>query len=195
MCELSPLDESRFKGGKRLLDDDTFGVQVRGFDLASLADEGEGLEFVEQLLLKHAVVIFKDQTLNERQEVDVARRLPHDEIFRPPQIEVLGNTDRDGKPLQSFARPGELRSANPRDRLGEYWHVDGSQNAMPMIFATISAANRETARCGGSRTLFASGFKAFDLLQDDLKEKAEKLAVRYSKVGTYSKDQIILLCS
>ena len=119
---------------------------------------------------------------------------PHDDDPCPPPNAIRlslththihtrapGNTDRDGSRLNTFARPGDLASANPRDRPGEYWHVDGSQNALPQVYATISAAHHETAKCGSSRTLFASGVKAFNLLSPEMQKRAESLGVRYSK--------------
>ena len=86
--EVYPLDASGFRAERTA--DVEVGVQVRGFDLGKLADTGAGAEEINALLLKHGVVIFRDQKLTEEQEVNVARQFPHDEVFRPPSIELLG---------------------------------------------------------------------------------------------------------
>ena len=86
--EVFPLDASGFKAERTA--DAEVGVQVRGFDLAKLADTGAGVKEIDALLLRHGVVIFRGQKLTEEQELNVARQFPHDEVFRPPSIELLG---------------------------------------------------------------------------------------------------------
>jgi alpha-ketoglutarate-dependent taurine dioxygenase len=147
----------------------SFGAEeVSGFDLRALADHGTGQRAVHDALLAHGLLIFRGQRLTEAQELALATRFPHDSRFRPPALEYLGNVDRHGTRLEHFVRGGR------------YWHVDGSQNALPMVMSWISAAEPGSARCGGSRTLFASGVRALELLDESSRELACGLAVRYS---------------
>eukprot|EP01044_Picomonas_judraskeda_P025959 COSAG03_NODE_7711_length_881_cov_1.471867_1_plen_214_part_01 len=146
----------------------SFGAEVRGFDLRELADRGVGGAAVYAALVQHGVLVFRGQTLSEEQEIALAQAFPHNADFRPPALEYLGNTDKHGKRLENFVRGGR------------YWHVDGSQNALPMVITLISAAERGSVQCGGSSTLFASGVRALELLAPAERALAESLAVRYS---------------
>ena len=145
-----------------------FGADVKGFDLRELADSGHGRREVYEALVEHGALIFRGQDLTEAQEIALAQQFPHNADFRPPALEYLGNTDKEGNRLEHFVRDGR------------YWHVDGSQNALPMVMTFISAAHRPTVSCGGSSTLFASGVRALELLPPADRELAESLAVRYS---------------
>ena len=68
---------------------------------------------------------------------------------------------------------------------------------MPMVYSTISAAHLATARPGNSRTLFASGTKAYELLPDDLKEQAgmwrERIIIAVITVITVMINLIIIM--
>ena len=146
----------------------SFGAEVRGFDLRELADRGIGGAAVYAAVVQHGVLVFRGQTLSEEQEIRLAQAFPHNADFRPPALEYLGNTDKHGNRLEKFVRGGR------------YWHVDGSQNALPMVITLISAAERKSVQCGGSSTLFASGVRALELLTPAERALAHSLAVRYS---------------
>ena len=146
----------------------SFGAEVSGVDLRELADHGVGCDELYAAVVRHGVLIFRDQTLTEDQEIKLAQAFPHNSEFRPPALEYLGNTDKHGNRLERFVRGGR------------YWHVDGSQNALPMVVTWISAAERASVKCGGSSTLFASGVRALELLGPAERELALSLAVRYS---------------
>ena len=147
----------------------SFGAEVTApFDLRDLTDRGSGQRAIYDAVVRHGAVIFRNQTLTEAQEVLLAQAFPHNAEFRPPALEYLGNTDKEGNRLEQFVRGGR------------YWHVDGSQNALPMVMTWISAADRSTVQCGGSSTLFASGVRALELLPPAERDLAHSLAVRYS---------------
>ena len=154
--QLLPLPESGFKS-KRLADD-SFGIEVHGFDLAKLAHcfhtstatttthgstEQHYVSLIEDLLLRHGFVVFRNQNLSEEQEVDVARSFRrYDEVFRPPKIEVLGNTHRDGSWMkkEEITVPGQLESANPRNRgKGKTRNKDLQRNRIIIIAIEISS--------------------------------------------------------
>ena len=165
-----------------------FGVEVRGYDLRRLGTaSAEEVAAFEALLVQHRVLIFRDQRLSEPEELAVMKCLPHDANFRPTEITLLGNVDRAGQPLPDTRLPhGKPRQAaapaNPHGRPMEYWHTDGAQNAMPQLYSAISAAS-PVARCGGSSTKFVSGTTALQLLPDDLRRRADSLAVRNAGGG------------
>ena len=119
------------------------------FDLKEMAEYGVRAKEIYALVVKHGVVVFRGQSLSEEQEIKLSCQLLHSSKFRPPTLEYLGNTDSHGERLEKFVR---------KEGDGRYWHVDGSQNALPMVITTISAA-APNAQCGGSQTLFASGVK------------------------------------
>ncbi len=160
--DLTPLSELLSRPGI------SFGAEVSGFDLRELADHGVGANDVYSAVVQHGVLVFRGQTLTEEQEVRLAQAFPHNADFRPPALEYLGNTDKHGERLEQFVRGGR------------YWHVDGSQNALPMVITWISAAERASVQCGGSSTLFASGVRALELLTPADQALAHSLAVRYS---------------
>jgi alpha-ketoglutarate-dependent taurine dioxygenase len=149
-----------------------FGVEVTSpFDLAEMAEHGTRAAEIYDMIVQHGVVVFRGQRMSEEQEIKLSCQLPVSTKFRPPALEYLGNTDSNGERLESFVR---------KEGDGRYWHVDGSQNALPMVMTLISAA-APNAQCGGSRTLFASGVRAVEELSPEDRALAENLAVRYSR--------------
>jgi alpha-ketoglutarate-dependent taurine dioxygenase len=116
--------------------------------------------------------------MSEEQEIKLSCQMLHNSTFRPPALEYLGNTDANGERLETFVcKEGD----------GRCWHVDGSQNALPMVITLISAA-APNAQCGGSRTLFASGVKDVELLSSEDRMLAENLAIRYSRRDSETKE-------
>ena len=153
---------------------DDFGAEVRGLDLtrplgeASLADLMAGFN-------RHALLLFRGQPLEPGHEVALARCFPNDGGLSPyrtylldgyPEITLLGNID-----------PPDGRSEAYLNKIGIEWHTDGTSCRHPMIATLLYAA--EAPERGGE-TLFTSGYTAWEVQPDEVKERARKLRVRYN---------------
>ena len=190
-----------------------FGLEVRGCDLAAVTGAPERAVALERALVRHRVLVFRDQSLSEEQEIAVMASLPHDPHFRPVELTLLGNVDRRGEPLPDTRLPHgaprqQATPANPHGRPGEYWHcvsafqprVERQRPRMPAHPASLRglqdgaqnampqlysaiSAASAVAACGGSATKFVSGTKALQLLTVELRRRAESLAVRNAGGG------------
>lgn len=149
-----------------------FGATVSGVDLAALTDD----QFAELLEGFHRwqMLLFRDQAIEPAHHVAFAKRFPHDpsptnykEFLVPehPEVHRLGNVVEDGAPIAMLVP------------LGIEWHTDGTARERPCVATLLYAV--ETPSQGGE-TLFASGYKAFDLLDAETQKLLPTLVARYN---------------
>ena len=134
---------------------------------------------------EHAVVVFRDQHLDDTQLRDFAglfgpleigraaataerRRLAH------PEIGDISNLDEDG----------ELRRPNDRRRLdmlgNRLWHTDASYMPVPVVLGMLHAvAVPPASALGGGETEFADMRAAYDALPETMKAAIDPLVAEH----------------
>ena len=156
--------------------DAVIGARVTGVNLEQIPAP-ELMETIETALEQHGVLIFPDQSITPRQQIDFSRafadlemtelesaRLPgYEEIF------VVGNT---GQELVTFAPPeGEVELE---------WHTDHIHREVPARASMLYAL--EVPSSGGD-TLFACMYSAYDSLSQQQQDEFCTLEIINSSYG------------
>lgn len=162
--------------------DAPLGAEISGIDVAQPVDETT-LHTIEELFHERGVIVFREQTLSEEQQIAFSRRFGELEIhvateyLRPghPEILVVSNIVEDGKNIG-------LADA------GQYWHSDLSYVANPSRCSLLYALEvpiKEGRVLG--ETLFASAAHAYDTLTDARRSQLENKRAVHSYGDRYRK--------
>ncbi|MEX0603572.1 MAG: TauD/TfdA family dioxygenase [Marinobacter sp.] len=141
------------------------GAEVKGVDLTRMnASEAQALN---ELWLKHHVLVVRDSPLGEDQLVEFARAFGSIEnarkmspLAKRPEIMVISNIREGGAALGALP-DGEL-----------YWHFDRVHQTVPNKAGVLHAIELPSK---GGETRFSSTCKAYDALPEDTKRKLEGL--------------------
>ena len=140
------------------------GAEITGIDIKSLT-QGE-FDAIHEAFADHGVIFFRDQETTEKDHVAFAERFGQININRffaahpdYPQIAMVA------------------KEPDQTDNIGGGWHTDHSYDFEPALGSVLVA--RELPKTGGD-TMFASMYKAYETLPDDLKEKVEGLSAVHS---------------
>ena len=137
------------------------GAEITGADLRWVTDEQ--VAEIRATLLKHQVVFFRDQTLNQQEHIHFARQFGELEI--PPATPKGQNN------------PEILHIEHGPESKGRenMWHSDVTWREKPSLGSILKAV--EVPAVGGD-TLFANMAEAYERLPDSIKDKiAGKIAV------------------
>ena len=137
------------------------GAEITGVDLREVTHEQ--VADIRAALLKHQVVFFRDQTLNQEEHIHFARQFGELEIH-PATPKGQNN-------------PEVLHIAHGPESKGRenMWHSDVTWREKPSLGSILKAV--EVPAVGGD-TLFANMAEAYERLPDDIKDKiAGKIAV------------------
>jgi taurine dioxygenase len=155
------------------------GAEIRGVDLRSIDDAA--FDVIHQAWLEHGVLLFRDQSLDDRDLIAFSRRFGTLDIATIqetgrrfvegyPEIYVVSNIlGADGEPIGSLGA-GEA-----------VWHTDMSYLPQPPKMSLLYAL--EVPPVGGE-TGFATMYGAYDILPDDLKARIDGLKIKHD--GTYN---------
>ncbi len=133
---------------------DGFGAEISGVDLAA-GVSGETFAAIHAAIIRHKVLVFRDQDLDDDGHLAFAERFGpleghinaatrHDRL---PKIQVFQNVDQAGEPTGVHPERGTL-----------VWHTDKSYVARPSLFTVLRSPS--VARVGGD-TLFADMARAY----------------------------------
>ena len=152
------------------------GAELIGLDLAAPLPEADFAR-VHRAHLDHHVLVFRDQRITPRQQIDFSRR------FGPLQIHVLHQFQLPGHPevlvvsnIVENGKPIGLGDA------GHYWHSDLSYKDKPSLGSLLHA--QELPAEGGD-TLFANMHLAWDTLPPALKTVVHGLRAEHSYLAKY----------
>jgi taurine dioxygenase len=158
------------------------GAEIFDVDL-SLGLDQNAFDEVVDVFHKHAVIVFRSQTLTADQQIAFSRRFGDLDVnvrseFNKdgrPQVLILSNITRDGKPI------GVVDA-------GRYWHTDLCYLTKPARATVIHALE---VPMNGSEplgdTLFSSMTAAYDALPEDTKKRLTGLKAVHSYRYTYEK--------
>jgi alpha-ketoglutarate-dependent 2,4-dichlorophenoxyacetate dioxygenase len=161
-----------------------FVGEVTGADLTRSMTEDERAA-IEAGMDRYAVLIFRDQTITDDQQMaftlnfgalEVSRggniTKPHELRLKQGMIDV-SNLDKDGKPLE---RSDRRRMFNLGNRL---WHSDSSFRAIPAKYSILSA---RTVASEGGNTEFADMRAGYDTLDDKTRAMIEDMVCEHSLI-------------
>ncbi len=133
------------------------GAEILGVDLRNLSAEDD--KTIRDTFAEHGVVFFRDQQLTEDDHVAFAER------FGPININRFFTAHPNYPQIAMVAKDVE-----DRENIGGGWHTDHSYDAEPALGSVLVA--RELPNSGGD-TRFASMYRAYETLPDELKAKIE----------------------
>lgn len=142
----------------------TIGAELPGVDLAN-AGEAD-IAAVLDALLRHKVVFFRDQSLDDRAQRDLARRFGTLEPFP-----FGGPVDPSVPEVHAIATGGGPKVAN-----ADIWHSDATFLASPPMGSILRAVTLPA--CGGD-TLFADMEAAYDALSSPLQRLVDELTATH----------------
>ncbi len=156
--------------------DAPLGGEVLGLDLSQPLPD-EAFRRIHRAHLDHHVLVFRDQRITPRQQVDFSRRfgrlqihvLRQFQLAGHPEVLVVSNIRENGHPIG-------LGDA------GHYWHSDLSYKALPSLGSLLHAQELPTE---GGDTLFANMHLAWDTLPEDLRRRVAHLRAEHSYLNKY----------
>jgi alpha-ketoglutarate-dependent 2,4-dichlorophenoxyacetate dioxygenase len=161
---------------------DGFAAEFLDVDLTGPISD-EAIAAIEAEMDRYAVLVFRDQTLDDDTQRAFTRRLGPLEVASGGHVTAAGdrrlpldmqdasNLDQHQRPL---ARDDRRRMFNLGNRL---WHSDSSFRAVTARYSLLSG--RVVVK-GGGRTEFADMRAAYDALDDETKAEVENLVCEHS---------------
>ena len=147
----------------------TIGAEIGGVDLADDLDDAV-IEEIRETLLEWKVVFFRDQhRLDRASHVAFGRRFG--------DLEIHPVTPKDQEQPEVFVIP-----AGGKFRAPDHWHSDVTWRPEPSLGSILRAV--ELPPLGGD-TLWADMGKAYDLLDDDTKERIDGLKATHDYTSTF----------
>ncbi|OZI26092.1 taurine dioxygenase [Bordetella genomosp. 9] len=152
------------------------GAEVLGLDLSRPLND-EDFRRIHRAHLDHHVLVFRDQRITPRQQIDFSRR------FGPLQIHVLRNFQLAGHPevlvvsnIKENGQPIGLGDA------GAFWHSDLSYKDKPSLGSLLHA--QELPPQGGD-TLFSNQHAAYEDLPAALKRTLDGKRAEHNYLAKY----------
>ena len=161
-----------------------FVAGIGGIDLRKSVDRTT-VNAIWQAIDRYAVLVFRDQCLDDTQLRDFAANFGALEIGRAaarggrrrlahPEIGDISNLDEDGR----------LRERNDRRRLdslgNRLWHTDASYMPVPVVLGMLHAvAVPPAGALGGGETEFADMRAAYDALPEAMKTTIDGLVAEH----------------
>jgi taurine dioxygenase len=160
--------------------DAPLGAEVVGLDL-SLPLSAEDFTRIHRAHLDHHVLVFRDQRITPRQQVEFSKRfgqlqihvLRQFQLKSEPEILIVSNIRENGQPIG-------LGDA------GQLWHSDLSYKELPSLGSMLHA--QELPAEGGD-TLFANMHLAWDTLPAELKAAVDGKLAEHNYLARYEELQ------
>ncbi|OFA02381.1 TauD/TfdA family dioxygenase [Duganella sp. HH101] len=156
--------------------DAPLGAEILGLDLNHPLSP-RAFDRIHKAHLEHHLLVFRDQRITPRQQVDFSRRfgplqihvLRNFQLPSHPEVLVISNIIEDGKPIG-------LGDA------GHFWHSDLSYKETPSLGSMLHA--QELPAEGGD-TLFANMHLAWDTLPAALRFAVQGARAEHSYLAQY----------
>ena len=153
---------------------ENIGVSIEGIDLSNLDDSS--FQKIKKLWLEHLVIIFPNQNISDEDHIKFGKRFGDLEVHpslshrssKNPEIYRVSNVDENGDIIPNKETSWQYLKQS------WLWHTDSSFRKIPSngsILHGISTTNE------GGNTLFANMYKAYEDLDQSLKNKIKNLKV------------------
>ncbi len=152
--------------------------EVTDFDVRALSDP-ETIEEIRHAIYEYQILVFRKQALTAREllaftgklgEIDGSHVQSEFSLPDHPDIFVISNTQRDGKPLGTKT-------------VGHHWHTDWCYKAFPASFTMLYGVEVPAA---AHHTLFASQSRLYNELSEAEKSDLRERTGFYSYKKTHS---------
>jgi taurine dioxygenase len=176
---LSELPLARQRFDVRIFDAPV-GAEIVGLDLSRPVSDVDFAR-VHAAHLDHHVLVFRDQRITPRQQIEFSRR------FGPLQIHVLRNFQLDNHP-EVLVVSNIIENGKPigLGDAGHFWHSDLSYKERPSLGSFLHA--QELPEVGGD-TLFANMHLAYDTLPVALRTAIRGARAEHSYLCKYAELQ------
>ena len=143
------------------------GAEISGLDLKDSSEENWNV--INQLLLEHKVLFFRNQNISAEEQINFAKR------FGPLEKHVyVKGRDQYPEIIRIIKKPDE------KQQWGETWHTDVSYNPKPTKVIILRSIKIPPV---GGDTMFSNMELAYETLDNDLKEKIKDKKAVHSSLG------------
>ena len=143
------------------------GAEVKGLDLKD--STSENWDKINQLMLEHKVLFFREQEISSQEQIDLAKK------FGPLEMHAYV------KGLPEYPEIIRIKKgANEKHQWGETWHTDVSYNPKPT--KVIILRSRKIPPVGGD-TMFSNMELAYETLDQNMKKRLEGKKAIHSSLG------------
>ena len=143
------------------------GAEISGLDLKDSSEEN--WKVINQLLLEHKVLFFRNQNISPEEQINFAKR------FGPLEKHVyVKGRDHFPEIIRIIKKPDE------KQQWGETWHTDVSYNPKPTKVIILRSIKIPPV---GGDTMFSNMELAYETLDNDLKEKIKDKKAVHSSLG------------
>jgi taurine dioxygenase len=153
---------------------ENIGISIEGIDLSNLDDIS--FQKIKKLWLEHLVIIFPNQNISDEDHIKFGKRFGDLEVHpslshrssRNPEIYRVSNVDENGDIIPNKETSWQYLKQS------WLWHTDSSFRKIPSNGSILHGIS--TTKEGGN-TLFANMYKAYEDLDQSLKNKIKNLKV------------------
>ena len=143
------------------------GAEVEGIDLKNSSKEN--FSKINELLLEHKVIFFRDQNISPEQQINLAK------FFGPLERHVYV------KGREKFPEIIRIiKGRNEKHQWGETWHTDVSYNKNPTKVIILKSIKIPPV---GGDTMFSNMEIAYDTLDEKIKKKIKDKKAIHSSLG------------
>ena len=143
------------------------GAEIEGIDLKDSSIEN--CNKINNLLLEHKVLFFRNQNISPEQHIDLAK------FFGPLERHVY---------VKALDKHPEIiriiKGANEKHQWGETWHTDVSYNVKPTKVIILRSIKIPPV---GGDTMFSNMEVAYDTLDEKIKKKIKDKKAIHSSLG------------
>ena len=143
------------------------GAEIKGIDLKDSSIEN--CNKINNLLLEHKVLFFRNQDISPEQQIDLAK------FFGPLERHVY---------VKALDKHPEIiriiKGANEKHQWGETWHTDVSYNVKPTKVIILRSIKIPPV---GGDTMFSNMEVAYDTLDEKIKKKIKDKKAIQSSLG------------
>ncbi len=143
------------------------GAEIKGIDLKDTSDKN--FKIINDLLLEHKVIFFRDQILSQEQHIALAEK------FGPLETHAYV------KGLEKYPQIVRIiKAKDEKNQWGENWHSDVSYNFKPTKAVILKSIKIPPV---GGDTCFSNMELAWETLDKNIKEKIKDKKAIHSSLG------------
>ena len=143
------------------------GAEIKGIDLTDVSDEN--FKKINNLLLEHKVIFFRDQPITKEQQISLAEK------FGPLETHAYV------KGLENYPEIVRIiKGKEEKNQWGENWHSDVSYNSKPTKAVILKSIKIPPV---GGDTCFSNMELAWETLDPKIQEKIKNKKAIHSSLG------------